>query len=312
MGNGHPAHDTGTFRHQTHQQRGLRETVPHHTASHAGSRRHHQLRRCRAGGRTHPAMGDAESATPLPGAAAVDLFHDRRGHPRRLRQPQAAGRLPITLRSGSLPCHRRLALRHERHPPLYTQIPAGPAAGTLYRSRADPHTGHDSKPPAGNQELQARAILGALHRLPRHTLHPQTGRQRRRRLRQELPRTHHQRGRRAQSLRPDKRPRLRGDRHQQEEWHRGTTQALRPHKPAGGMQQKVLLLGRGNPALHTKPLREEIHHLPPCRYHLPARRYLSQVPQDTAGSCSLRTHHPAPYGHQTQKEQKGLRLLQGD
>ena len=161
------------IRHPPESRPGHRPAVCRHPKPHGARRLHRQLRRCRPGGRAHPALGDAESRRHLPGEAPVDFLAHRRVHPRGFRKPERPVGIPVALRGRTGPCHRRLALGHERHPPLHPEIRAAGAGrrAALHRPRADPHARPHRAPATRDRAVQARALLGAHHAVPPDCLH---------------------------------------------------------------------------------------------------------------------------------------------
>ena len=175
-----PPHGARAVRHTPQRRRG--RTVQRHRTTLCQSRAHHQLRRCWAGGRTHTAMGHAESWCHLSCGTTLDLLHDRRSHPRRFCPSAPPKRLSRALRSWTLPRHWRLAPGHECHPPLHPQIwrqqSPSRSATPLHWARANPHPRHDCGAATRDSKLPTRTLLGALHHLSRCHLHrpPRCGR----------------------------------------------------------------------------------------------------------------------------------------
>ena len=161
------ADGASALRHQAHRRRGHPQAVRHHRRPHAEGRHDYQLRRCRPGGRAHPALGDAEGRCHLSRQAPVDIVTHRGSHPRGLRHAARSLRLPAPLRGRPLSCHRRLAAGHERHPTLHTQVRTKPP-GALHRPRADTYARPHRPTFRGNHQLRPRAVLGAQDHLPRH------------------------------------------------------------------------------------------------------------------------------------------------
>ena len=223
----------------------------------------------------------------MPSEASVDIFTDRRSHPRRILQPAGCCRLPTSVRSGLEPCHRRLAAGHECHAPVYHEIRAEPP-GAFHRAGADAYTGPYREPPVGDSELCAQAILGAQYRLPRYYFlgpHPQE----RRRAGTGSREAEGSSGRRQEAQEGGREPRYRSHNrpcerrgaagtHQgcavyrylcDEEGRPGSAAPpFRPDLPAGGVQQEVCLLGRRHAEDYPVALREEGHYLSSCRYYL--------------------------------------------
>lgn len=167
------ADDSSPFRHPPEARQGHRTPVLHHTGPHAESRRHSELRRCRAGRRAHPAVGDAEGRGKMSRAAALDFVAHGRGHPRGICPSQTAGRLQAALRGGTLPRHRRLAAGHERHTAVHPEVRATGQRGRppVHRPRTDADTGAYRTPAARNRPLPPRTLLGTDNRLPRNDIH---------------------------------------------------------------------------------------------------------------------------------------------
>ena len=197
----------------------------------------------------------------------MDLIDDRRGHPRRLCQPERPDGLSATLPGRPLACHRRLALRHERHTTLHAEIRAEPS-GALDRSRADAYPRPHREPSERDRELQAGTLLGAGNSVSRYHLYSHQGQV-------------HLEGGRRESFRHHRGQTLHSDKGGEERGQGTAATTLRPHLVAGGLQPQVRLFCRDDAQPDPSPLREEIHHLSPCGYAIPERRYISQMSSDT-------------------------------
>ena len=228
----------------------------------------------------------------------MDIVDDRRGHTRRIQSTERPECLRTVVLGRSVPRHRRLDTGHERHPALHPEV-RSEQPGALHRARADPHPGPHREAAAGDRPVRARALLGALHPLPRHPLHRHEGQV-------------HQQGRGRAKFRSDTGQALHRDRRAEEERHRGPTLPLRPHLAAGGLQQEVRHERRHDLRHRPDPLRAQVHHLPPCGHPVPERRHLPQMPRHTARTEGLRGRHHAPALGPAQEEQESVRHLEGD
>ena len=96
----------------------------------------------------------------MPGISVMDLFPDGGGHSRGIPTTQTPGRVYPVIPGRTLPCHRRLAVRDERHPPLHLEIWTKPAIA-IHRTGTDPYAGPDCKPPKRDRQFRTATLLGA-------------------------------------------------------------------------------------------------------------------------------------------------------
>ena len=196
----------------------------------------------------------------MSGQPTVDFLSDRREHTRGIRKSQAAGRVRQPILCRPFTCNRRLDSRHERHTALLSQI-LHTRACAVDRQSTDPHTRTDCAAPARNCRVRAPRQLGTTHKLPRYRLHLHRRPLRKRSRRSRCGGAHSARN-------------VQHHRHKQKKRTRGPTTALRPHEPAGGMQQKIRMERRHHSSADPEPVRKETDHISTRRHHLPQRRHI--------------------------------------
>ena len=166
-------------------------------------------------------MGDAEGWRQVSRQSSVDIVDDRRSHPRRFSEPERPSRLPAAVYGRSLACHRRLAVGYERHTSLYVAL-WPESSGAVDRTRADPYPRPHRQPSEGDRQLQARALLGASHRLSRHDIYGNE-------------RQVHIEGRGRRGLQDHRRQAVHGDEGGEKRREGTATAVVRPDIAAGGL-----------------------------------------------------------------------------
>ncbi len=194
-------------------------------------------------------MGDAKGEHSLPRQATLDFVAYRRSHPRRLQQPSRRGGIRQPLSRRTLPRHRRLDSRDERHAALLPQIFIT-GQGAVNRARSDAHARANRQSAPRNSQFRAHRLLGTEDRLSRHHLQRHIG-----------PLRHRRKSRRSPPA--DNRTRIHSEIRNQKAGQGISPETLRPNVAPSGMQQTLGLDRRRHSFANSVALRKESNHLPP-------------------------------------------------